>query len=162
MKLLVAYLCYFSFTKSSLEDTKELVKALFSCKKIQSRVTALVKLLPLSTRNHVNQNNLIAGLTSINVPRAIFFSSWSLIDLLKRNHTLHCMKCPYSELSWFVFSGIRISPYSVRMRENKEQNNSEYGHFLRSASYSGVLIDYLSPFSHNFKKHVTALLEMWN
>ena len=72
------------------------------------------------------------------------------------------MKCPYSELSWFVFSGIRISPYSVRMRENKEQNNSEYGHFLRSASYSGVLIDYLSPFSHNFKKHVTALLEMWN
>ena len=162
MKLLVAYLCYFSFTKSSLEDTKQLVKALFSCKKIQSRVTALVKLLPLSTRNHVNQNNLSAGLTSINVPRAIFFSSWSLIDLLKRNHTLHCMKCPYSELSWFVFSGIRISPYSVRMRENKEQNNSEYGHFLRSASYSGVLIDYLSPFSHNFKKHVTALLEMWN
>ena len=27
---------------------------------------------------------------------------------------------------------LRISPYSVRMRENKKQNNSEYGHFLRS------------------------------
>ena len=27
---------------------------------------------------------------------------------------------------------LRISPYSVRMRENKGQNNSEYGHFLRS------------------------------
>ena len=26
-----------------------------------------------------------------------------------------------------------ISPYSVRMRENADQNNSEYGHFLRSA-----------------------------
>ena len=26
------------------------------------------------------------------------------------------------------FSG----PYSVPMRENKEQNNSEYGHFLRT------------------------------
>ena len=26
-----------------------------------------------------------------------------------------------------------ISPYSVRMRENTDQNNSEYGHFLRSA-----------------------------
>ena len=25
-----------------------------------------------------------------------------------------------------------ISPYSVRMRENTDQNNSEYGHFLRS------------------------------
>ena len=25
-----------------------------------------------------------------------------------------------------------ISPYSVRMRENTEQKNSEYGHFARS------------------------------
>ena len=25
----------------------------------------------------------------------------------------------------------RISPYSVRMREKTNQNNSEYGHFLR-------------------------------
>ena len=28
---------------------------------------------------------------------------------------------------WF-----RIFPYSVRMRENIDQNKSEYGHFLRS------------------------------
>ena len=49
-------------------------------------------------------------------------------------------KCPYSELFWSAFSCIRteygqmrsISPYSVRMRENVDQNNSEYGHFLRS------------------------------
>ena len=27
----------------------------------------------------------------------------------------------------------RISPYSVRMQENADQNNSEYGHFLGSA-----------------------------
>ena len=48
-------------------------------------------------------------------------------------------KCPYSELLWFVFSCIRteygkirsISPYSVRMRENADQNNSKYGHFSR-------------------------------
>ena len=31
-------------------------------------------------------------------------------------------KCPDSELIWFVF---------CRMRENADQNNSEYGHFLR-------------------------------
>ena len=51
-------------------------------------------------------------------------------------------KCPYSELFWFVFYGIwteygeilRISPYSVRMRENTHQNSSEYGHFLRSVT----------------------------
>ena len=50
-------------------------------------------------------------------------------------------KCPYSELFWFAFSCIwieyeeilRISPYSVRIRENVEQNNSKYGHFSRSA-----------------------------
>ena len=49
-------------------------------------------------------------------------------------------KCPYSELFWSAFSRIRseygeilgISPYSVRVRENTDQNNSEYGHFLRS------------------------------
>ena len=46
-------------------------------------------------------------------------------------------KCPYSELFCSVFSRIRIesgeilciSPYSVRMRENTDQNNSEYRHF---------------------------------
>ena len=26
---------------------------------------------------------------------------------------------------------VRIFPYSVRMRENPDHNNSEYGHFLR-------------------------------
>ena len=54
-------------------------------------------------------------------------------------------KSPYSELFWSVFSRIRtqyreiplISPFSVRMRENTDQNNSEYGHFLRSATGTG-------------------------
>ena len=49
-------------------------------------------------------------------------------------------KCPYSELFWSSFSRIRtkygerrsISLYSVRMRENVDQNKSEYGHFSRS------------------------------
>ena len=34
---------------------------------------------------------------------------------------------PYSD--WIL----HISPYSVQMRENSDQNNSEYGHFLSSA-----------------------------
>ena len=49
-------------------------------------------------------------------------------------------KCPYSELFWSTFSHIwteygeirSISPYSVQMRENADQNNYEYGHFSRS------------------------------
>ena len=53
-------------------------------------------------------------------------------------------KCPYSELFWSVFSRIRteygeirsISLYSVQIRENADQNNSDYGHFSRSVSQS--------------------------
>ena len=52
-------------------------------------------------------------------------------------------KCPYSELFWSAFSRVqteygeilRISPQSVWMRENVDQNNSEYGYFSRSATY---------------------------
>ena len=64
-------------------------------------------------------------------------------------HNTYCFfkslseKCPYSELLWSVFSRIRteyremrsISPYLVQLRENKDQNNSEYGHVLRSECY---------------------------
>ena len=48
-------------------------------------------------------------------------------------------KCPYLGFFWFVFSRIRteyvslrVSPYSVQMREDTDQKNSKYGHFLRS------------------------------
>ena len=49
-------------------------------------------------------------------------------------------KCPYSGFFWSVFSRIwteygeilRISAYSVRMRQNADQKNSKYGHFSRS------------------------------
>ena len=56
---------------------------------------------------------------------------------LKDYKTLH-EKCPYSAFFWSVFSriwseyGERISLYSVRMRENTDQKNSEYGDFSRS------------------------------
>ena len=59
----------------------------------------------------------------------------------KRRFTLR-ENSPYSELFWSAFSRIRteyeeilhISPYSVRMRENADQNNSKYGPFLRSVT----------------------------
>ena len=49
-------------------------------------------------------------------------------------------KLLYSEFFWSVSSRIRTkygeirntSQYSVRMRENTDQNNSEYSNFLRS------------------------------
>ena len=36
---------------------------------------------------------------------------------------------------------IRISPYSVRMPENRDQNNFEYGHFSRSVCFSDKEFD---------------------
>ena len=46
-----------------------------------------------------------------------------------------CEKCPYPEFFWSLFSLIRteyVERYSIQMRENTDQKNSEYGHFLRS------------------------------
>ena len=61
-------------------------------------------------------------------------------------------KCPYSELFWSAFSRIwtkygdilRISPNSVQMRENTDQGNSEYEHFLSSVSSQSS--NYVEPF----------------
>ena len=52
-------------------------------------------------------------------------------------------KCLYSEFYWSVFSRIRteyreiwsISPYTVPMRENVDQKNSEYEQFSRSGVF---------------------------
>ena len=68
-------------------------------------------------------------------------------------------KCAYSELFWCAFSRIRteyggiirITPYSLRMRENIDQNNSESGHVLRSVEYAkclwliGSILDHFDP-----------------
>ena len=51
-------------------------------------------------------------------------------------------KCPYSESFWSAFFCIwieygeilHISPYSVRISENADLSNTEYGHFLRSGN----------------------------
>ena len=56
-------------------------------------------------------------------------------------------KCPYLEIFWSVFSRIQtgngdirsISPYSVRMRENVDQKNSEYEHFSRSLRFKMLM-----------------------
>ena len=52
-------------------------------------------------------------------------------------------KCLYSELFWTVFPRIRteygeifrISQYSLWIQENTDQNNSEYGFFIRSVNW---------------------------
>ena len=61
------------------------------------------------------------------------------VDTEPYNFTLR-ENCPYLGFFWSAFSRIRteygeilrISSYSFRMRENTDQKNSEYEHFLRS------------------------------
>ena len=61
------------------------------------------------------------------------------------------MKTPYSEFFWSVFSRIRTeygdllikSPYSVRMRENADQENSGYRLFLRTSNPDKLVFAHL-------------------
>ena len=69
---------------------------------------------------------------------ATFSKKWTLCYLYYLYGPLR-EKCRYSEFFWSVFSRIRteygemrsISLYLIQMRENRNQNNSRYGHFLR-------------------------------
>ena len=81
----------------------------------------------------------------------IHFNAWMDITKFSKYlcHKLHTLgkNCPYSELFWFVFSLIWIEyveillncPYSVRMRGDTNQNNSEHGLFLRINTFLGFL-----------------------
>ena len=61
-----------------------------------------------------------------------------LLREISRSKEYHYVKTVRIELVCFVFSRIRteygeiLSTYLVRMRENTDLNNSEYGYFLRS------------------------------
>ena len=59
----------------------------------------------------------------------------------KENIHLHCLKSVRIRSKsgpHFPAFGLSISPYSVRMRENADQNNPEYRHFSSSAGcYQG-------------------------
>ena len=80
-------------------------------------------------------------------------------------------KCPYSEFFWCVFSRIwteyrkilRISPYSVQMRENTAQKNSKNRHFSRSvgsfSTSSRIRTEYrkilrISPYSVQMRENM--------
>ena len=74
------------------------------------------------------------------------FMQWNYFLLIKISWVMKygtlCKKCPYSELFWSAFSCIwtkygeiqSISPYSVWMQENTDQNNSEYWRFSSSGT----------------------------
>ena len=76
----------------------------------------------------------------VTTPRGIVVCSQVLF--IRRKH-FRCQrqkrapreKCPCLELFWFAFSRTRTD-YSVRIGENVDQNDSEYGQFLHSGVIS--------------------------
>ena len=62
---------------------------------------------------------------------------------------------PYSVRVWKI---LRISPYSVRTRENVDRNNSEYGHFSRSQSATCFWL-ILKTFSISFRWNLLLILK---
>ena len=94
---------------------------------------------------HCRKNILIFGLKLV----AIYFKNEPIyIKNFLKTKISTAKKCPYSEFFWSsiyrIWAEYReilcISLYSVQMRENADQNNSEYGHFLRSEGHTVIML----------------------
>ena len=78
-------------------------------------------------------------------------------------------KCPYSVLLCSIFSCIltecgkilHISTYSVRIRENADQNNSEYRHVLVSESVGLLHIAYFVIHEPQRKNSLLCNVSVW-
>ena len=106
-----------------------------------------------SIRNsHNNPDSLAAQLGLITASKNFIPVSNNLLsfhhDFMWLEITLR-ENCLYSELFCSAFPSfglnteryVRISHYSVQMRENADQNNSEYVHFLRSVTLISIIFN---------------------
>ena len=77
------------------------------------------------------------------------------ISSLQISDTAGCEPALNRSLLVYWFSGLLcFSPYSVRMWKDKDQKNSQYGHFSGSASFPG--------FQSCLKYLLLFLLQIWN
>ena len=100
---------------------------------------------------HFEEGRLLKGgaCSDLGVNRAALIRGQRLFRSECQRCFVNLEKCPYLEFFWYVFSHIwtdceeiiRITPYSVRMLENKDQNNSGYGPFSQSV----LFVDFMSP-----------------
>ena len=83
----------------------------------------------------------------------------------------HCVRCPYSELFWSAFSRIRTeygeivflriqSKCGKIITNDMVQNNSEYGHFSRSAVLGNSSSKKLLK-KDNFFKVLIGIISYW-
>ena len=140
--------------------------------------SCVIQLFPMSSRNRdcrlfltsqalrerLTKYNLSVGkVLYVSFPEMFHCSVISFFQTLRK-------KSQYLQFFWSVFSRIltvhgeiygkkfRISPYSLRMRENTEQKNSEYGQFSRSENNTHKIISHRwplpIPFAHITKSDV--------
>ena len=70
----------------------------------------------------------------------VFISKFDIQQTCRYYRDVHCVKSVHipsfsgRHFSVFRLNTVRISPYSVRMRENTDQKSTEYGHFSRSGN----------------------------
>ena len=77
----------------------------------------------------------------------IFFFRCIILTLYDFHNCINLDTFEYGEI-------LRISPYSVRMSENMDQDNSEYGHFYRSFIFTRVSFSLKSCFGMDMRKTV--------
>ena len=111
---------------------------MFSCKfcEIFKNTSSAEHLVRLALSDHIRwkQTHITAWKVSV------FGVFWSVSSRIRTE---------YGEI-------LRISPYSVRMRENTDQNNSEYGHFLWNVlQYSNVVMN------AEIWRYNMSLVEVW-
>ena len=97
-----------------------------------------------SAFEHLSRNACIAKIRQISYifKLSITYKSLKVFQFNKNGHKFLidtcvaldslslCERCPYSEFFWSVFSRIRTECGEIR--ENTDQKNSDYGHFLHS------------------------------
>ena len=124
---------YSCFLVKELKETMEIETRI----KDQKQPTEMFHKKKLSLKiSHSSQGNTCA--------RILFFTCTCGLTVIFSLRE----KCRYSEFFWPVFSGSRteyreirnISSYSVRMREDTDQKNSEYGHFPHSVWHKRIKI----------------------
>ena len=106
-----------------------------------------------------NKIKHIFGSTAWNFIQFVFivYPDWKVPKYIKTKVLTTCFYLTAWKVSAFGVILVRIFPYSVRMRENADQNNSEYEHFLRNASYKAFSLPAsVSPWF--FKKNISHVI----
>ena len=81
-----------------------------------------------------------------------FYQCWKQLSVVPMRKM-----CRYSQFFWSTFSRIRDKfPYSVKIWENKDQKNSEYGHFTQCLFITYISTAIGHPFLYTFRKLETS------